>query len=108
MKWKRKLSIVAVAFICLLCVLIIWRISITAVMRHRLNAITARGEPADAAALNTIYKVVADPENAALLWWDGVAAVAPNPANTAAWGEISLPRRGAHPHSQQLHRQKAP
>jgi hypothetical protein len=95
MKWKRKLSVVALAFISLLLILIVWRISITAVARHRLNAITARGEPADAAALDTFYKTVPDSENAAIVWLEGVAALEPDPAKPPFWGgKITLPRRG--------------
>jgi len=102
MNRSRKLpifSIILGVLLLFVAALLIWKASLNSANRQRINAITARDEPADAAALDKFYKSVPDAENAALLWLRGAAAASPDLMSVA--GQTTL-KRGVRLSEQQL------
>jgi hypothetical protein len=102
MKWVRKhpvLSVIAAVLLLSVAAGLIWKATLTSANQQRIDAITARGEPANLAALDKFYKAVPDSNNAALLWLDGSAVLAPNLSDAA--GKITL-QRGSRIDPEQL------
>src|SRR5687767_2110005 len=93
MKWVRKhpvLSAIAAVLVLMVAAALIWKASLSSANQERIDAITARGEPASLAALHEFYKAVPTNSNAALFWLEGAAALAPDLSDAA--GKITLKR----------------
>lgn len=75
----------------------VWRLSLGRQIPARLDGIRKAGEPATTRDLEVYYAKVADAENAALVWKEGIEALNPpyNRNQASPWGKIKFPQRGA-------------